>query len=604
LKSLRHPVLPLLASLVLGATGCGAKSGIPDGARAVATLDGSAPGQGWYRGNLHAHSLWSDGDAYPEQVLAWYRDHGYQFAAISDHDQVLAGERWIDVANSRGGLPALEALRHQQPDAVVTREADGKTQARLAPFDELARRFDAPRRFLVLRGSELSDSAGSTSIHLTTLNVDGVMPPLRGASVAATVESHLAALARRPQAVGVLNHPNFTWSVTAEQMMRMPSLRLFELYNGHPLSNNPGDALHASTERAWDIVLTHRVAILGQPLLFATAADDAHQFTAGPLADSSAGRGWVMVSASRLAPDAIADALRNGRFYASTGVSLARVVEYDTGLRVEVSGEPGVDYTVDFIGTRRGAELRSRPARSRGGRLIYATRRYSDAVGQRLASIQGTVAEYAFHPDDLYVRARVTAARRHPNPSQPRQFEQAWVQPVLGPAGRVAVREDARALPPPSPVALHAALASSLQRVDADSPLPRTAPTPDCKLDLVGNARGVPNLVLTHDDAMMLGGWIADRRRPEAPLAVGVVLRDRDRYVAEVDNGVARVDVAAQLGHPGLERAGFNVVLPLGNVRQGTYAIELLAHYPTDTLACVTGFRVMVRPPPPRPNAG
>ena len=25
----------------------------------------------WWKGNLHTHSLWSDGDDYPEMITAW-----------------------------------------------------------------------------------------------------------------------------------------------------------------------------------------------------------------------------------------------------------------------------------------------------------------------------------------------------------------------------------------------------------------------------------------------------------------------------------------------------------------------------------------------------
>ena len=216
-------------------------------------------------------------------------------------------------------------------------------------------------------------------------------------------ESHLAA--RAPATLGTLKQPKLHWSVTAEQTLRMQSLRLFEVYNGHPLSNNDGDPLHASTERVWDIVLAYRIAMLGLPLLYGVASGDAHDFHAGPRGDSAPGRGWVVVPGSRLSQDTIADALRGGRFYASTGVSLARVVEYDGGLRVEVAEEPGVDCRTEFVGTRRGFSAASRPARSRGGQLVYATRRYDDGIGQVLATVRGTATEYAFHPDDLYVRA-------------------------------------------------------------------------------------------------------------------------------------------------------------------------------------------------------
>src|SRR5688572_19804480 len=39
-----------------------------------------------YRGQLHAHTTNSDGRQSPAAVMAAYRDHGYHFAAITDHN--------------------------------------------------------------------------------------------------------------------------------------------------------------------------------------------------------------------------------------------------------------------------------------------------------------------------------------------------------------------------------------------------------------------------------------------------------------------------------------------------------------------------------------
>jgi predicted metal-dependent phosphoesterase TrpH len=40
----------------------------------------------WFRGCTHTHSTLSDGEWPPEQVVAFYRDRGYAFLAVSDHD--------------------------------------------------------------------------------------------------------------------------------------------------------------------------------------------------------------------------------------------------------------------------------------------------------------------------------------------------------------------------------------------------------------------------------------------------------------------------------------------------------------------------------------
>ena len=39
----------------------------------------------WFKGNLHTHTTNSDGAVSPDEALAWYRDHGYDFVALSDH---------------------------------------------------------------------------------------------------------------------------------------------------------------------------------------------------------------------------------------------------------------------------------------------------------------------------------------------------------------------------------------------------------------------------------------------------------------------------------------------------------------------------------------
>ena len=45
----------------------------------------TAPGH-WYRGNLHTHTTNSDGLRSPDEAVAWYREHAYDFVALTDHD--------------------------------------------------------------------------------------------------------------------------------------------------------------------------------------------------------------------------------------------------------------------------------------------------------------------------------------------------------------------------------------------------------------------------------------------------------------------------------------------------------------------------------------
>jgi len=67
----------------------------------------------WFKGNLHAHSLWSDGDDYPEMVADRYRNRGYHFLVLSEHNVLSQGPRWMSVAaaNKRSGQDGLAAYR-------------------------------------------------------------------------------------------------------------------------------------------------------------------------------------------------------------------------------------------------------------------------------------------------------------------------------------------------------------------------------------------------------------------------------------------------------------------------------------------------------------
>jgi hypothetical protein len=228
-----------------------------------------------------------------------------------------------------------------------------------------------------------------------------------------------------------LNHPNFRWGVTAEELAHVIGENFFEVYNGHPGVANSGDEIHASTSKIWDIVNTLRLTKLDLPMMYGLATDDGHAYhETRPGVASQPGRGWVMVLADSLEPDALVTALEAGRFYGSSGVTLNSITVTDRSLQVDIAKEEGVTYTIDFIGTRKGFDDSSRPAVDDPEKAVAITRIYSDDVGAVLQSSEGTSATYQFLGNELYVRAVVTSSRQHPNPSEKGDFEQAWVQPV------------------------------------------------------------------------------------------------------------------------------------------------------------------------------
>lgn len=397
----------------------------------------------WYRGNLHTHTLWSDGDDYPEMVALWYKEHGYDFLSFSDHNTLLRQERWIDVVKSRGGQRAFGKLKARYPnDWIEQRTSEkGLQEVRLKTFDEIVARLGNPGRFLLIQGEEISDSFQQAPVHLNATNLEELIPPMGGDSLHEVMQRNTDALVAQRERTGKpmiihLNHPNFQYGITAEDLARVRGENFFEIYNGHTQVNNDGDEIHASAERIWDIILTQRIAVLHMPLMWGLATDDGHNYHEIPSRNHEPGRGWISVLSRALTAAEIIKSMDRGWFYASTGVTVDRFAVSRHGIEVRVHPQAGTEFTIDFIGTQTGFDPDSEPVLGEmTGTPLRTTRRYSNDIGRVLKSYTGTRAVYEFGTNDLYVRARVTSTKQHPNPSAPGEYERAWCQPVRGPAG-------------------------------------------------------------------------------------------------------------------------------------------------------------------------
>ena len=227
----------------------------------------------WRRGNLHTHSHWSDGDDYLEMIALWYKERDYDFLCFTDHNVLAATERWVVVEDTKGGRVAYDKLKTRFPDWIDERTVDGELQVRLRRFDEVREQIAEPGEFLMIQGEEISDRFQNYPIHLNVSNVQELIPPLGGDSVYQTMQNNVDAVIAQRERTGEpmlvhLNHPNFGYAITAEDLMHVHGENFFEVYNGHPSVHNSGDHVHASTERIWDIILTQRIALLDLPLMY------------------------------------------------------------------------------------------------------------------------------------------------------------------------------------------------------------------------------------------------------------------------------------------------------------------------------------------------
>lgn len=375
----------------------------------------SLSAQNWYKGNLHAHSLWSDGNDYPEMIMQWYHDQGYDFAVLSDHNILAEGDRWMTLEAADSIAQQLFQRYQDQFGAewVETRQQAGNTEVRLKTLSEYRSQFEEEGKFLILKAEEITDQYDGRPIHLNATNLQSLISPQGGNSMVEVMQNDIDAVHAQREATGQammvhLNHPNFGWAITAEEMAQLEGERFFEVYNGHPSVNNEGDKDHLSTEQIWDYVNT-AYCLANKPLLLGLATDDSHHYHQESTSLSNAGRGWVMVRAESLQAESLIQALEEGDFYASSGVSLKKIQYLPKQLKLKVAAEPGVRYIIEFVGTKQDAP---------------------DQAGRVLQRVEGKKATYRYQGDELYVRARILSDQLKSNPNQAGEVEKAWMQPV------------------------------------------------------------------------------------------------------------------------------------------------------------------------------
>lgn len=394
----------------------------------------ATPSARWWKGNLHTHSLWSDGNDFPEMISEWYRTQGYNFLAISDHNVLSQGRRWMKVDDvlKRGGADVIKKYESRFGGDWVEFQGDPKTpsyEIRLKPFDEYRSLVEERGNFLLIQSEEISDKAEGKPIHINAANLAEVIEPQHGDTVRETIANNFRAILEQEKAKGReilphLNHPNFGWAVTAEDIAWVTTDHFYEVYNGHPGINHLGDETRPSVERIWDIANAIRLSQLKVHPLFGLGTDDSHHYHG--VGGSRPGRGWVMVRSKYLTPERLIQAIKRGDFYASSGVTLNEVVfdEETRTLKLQIEPESSVSYKTEFIGTKKPAIAKSNDDDS------VPALPPSEEIGKIMATSDSLSPTYQLADDDLYIRAVVTSSKSAVDPSFDKQLQQAWTQPV------------------------------------------------------------------------------------------------------------------------------------------------------------------------------
>jgi hypothetical protein len=263
----------------------------------------------WYKGNTHTHTINSGGDSTPDEVARWYRENGYNFVVITDHQRVTNVE----------------------------------------PLNSL---FGAAGQFLVIQGEEVSANfagpAGKVYVHVNSLNPRETAIPVHGVSARDTLQKNLDAI-HSVGGLAQINHPNFMWQLNAGDIAAVKGARLLEIMNMHPLVNSVGAGPDfPGAEELWDQVLSRGVIVWG------VASDDTHELKGhdSGAAEGRPGKGWIVVRAEHLTTAEIMQAIDQGDFYASTGVALKDYKVVGTQITIEMPDKNDymTKYRTRFIG--------------------------------------------------------------------------------------------------------------------------------------------------------------------------------------------------------------------------------------------------------------
>jgi len=412
------------------------------GLAAAADIDLKAgDGKQWYRGNTHTHTLWSDGEAAPEYAVKWYKDRGYDFLCLSDHNILSDGsiEKWVPVGGDSKLMPAqiAELTMLFGPDAVTMREVKGRDEMRLKTLPEIRTQFEEPGKFLLIQAEEIT--CLTPKVHVGAINLREKIAPVNSSAVEKSLLEAFKAIEEQEEIFGVpmvghLNHPNWSSGVQLQSIVPIAEAEFFEVYNGHPGVRNWGSAEHnmVNTDRIWDIVLSLRLLEDPRGRFLGLATDDTHDyFNTGP--DYCNGeRGWIMVLAPALDADTLVRAIESGDFYSTSGVSLESISASQASYTVAMKQEPGVTYTTQFIGTREGFDPRATPILDAEGKLVpERSHTYDDRIGVVLKETTENPATYAYEGNEMYVRVKIVSSRKQENPFKPGDFETAWTQPYI-----------------------------------------------------------------------------------------------------------------------------------------------------------------------------
>lgn len=245
---------------------------------------------------------------------------------------------------------------------------------------------DVPEGLLILHALE-----AGVGPHLLCVNITDPIQKMSDRQAVIDAATELGGFA-------VLNHPNWGRQFShwdQEVMERLEGYAGIEIYNG-VIQFLEGSSY--ALDR-WDRLLSAGKRVWG------FAHDDSH-------APHGVGLGWIMVQAKGLTREGIGEAIRDGRFYGSTGVSIQRIEWNEDGFTVRSEDADRIRFT-----GCHGKLLAQADADT--GEYAFRTEGGFDTAPLPQGTT-GLTARYRFTGNEIYVRAELLG----------RGGRAAWTQPV------------------------------------------------------------------------------------------------------------------------------------------------------------------------------
>ena len=276
----------------------------------------------FYKANLHCHSTLSDARMTPEEIKAHYMEHGYSIVAYTDHDIFLTHPELCDE-----NFLALNGF-----EVEITEEGKPWIESKTCHVCFVALDENIDKHPLWHRTKYLFCNAVN---HRDEVKFDESKPDYERTYTPECV-TDMMRIGRENNFFVTYNHPR--WSLeTYNDYTNYDNMHAMEIYNHSCIVGGYHE---------YDSVVYDEMLRAGKRI-YCIATDDNHS------SKDTCG-GYIMIKSEALTYRDVADALKNGDFYASTGAEITSLW-YENG-KIHVTF-PSAERVILSTGTRKQKHL-------------------------------------------------------------------------------------------------------------------------------------------------------------------------------------------------------------------------------------------------------